>query len=193
MNKKVGILGGSFNPIHLGHIHLAETIKKVKGLDEIWFIPTFINPFKEKEPPISEKHRLKMCELAIEGNPDFKVLDIEINKKEPSYTYNTIKALKSEYPKIDFFLILGDDAASSFSSWYEADKMLEEIPVIVGARVGGNLKNFQGSLINMPIMLVSSTEIRDLIQKNKDFERFLPEKVTSYIKKHKLYSDDEKI
>lgn len=199
----IGIFGGSFNPIHNGHLHLAESIKIAKALDEIWLIPAFISPFKQSEPPLDCFHRIKMCESALDGKNGYRVLDIECQKMSPSYTYDTLMDLKKSYPENRFYLILGHDSAAALPSWHKADELIQEVDLLIGARSHDveweALKKYplfyekirQGWVPINPLE-ISSSEIRHFIKEKKSINLFVPEPVSAYIKKYQLYSDDLK-
>jgi nicotinate-nucleotide adenylyltransferase len=117
---RIGILGGTFNPPHLGHLILAEEVREKLNLDKIFFIPTNIPPHKSTES-VSSWHRFNMVKLAIKSNPYFEVLDLEIKRGGVSFTIDTIKELKSKFPRDEFYLIVGSDLASTFSTWKDFD------------------------------------------------------------------------
>lgn len=199
----IGIFGGSFNPVHKGHLHLADSIKYEKGLDEVWFIPAFISPFKQSEPPIKCSHRLKMLELALDGKRDFRILNIECQKESPSYTYDTLMDLKKSHPKDRFYLILGSDSAETLPTWHKADELIKEVDLLVGARSleveWEALEKFpqfynkvKEGWIPIDPLEISSSEIRQLVKAKKPIKLYVPDSVESYIKKYQLYSDDLK-
>lgn len=199
----IGIFGGSFNPVHKGHLHLAESLKYEKGLDEVWFIPAFISPFKQSEPPIKGYHRLKMLELALEGKKGFRVLDIECQKESPSYTYDTVIDLKKKHPKDKLYLMLGSDSAKTLPAWHRADELIKEIDLLIGARSPEvdwealeKFPSFYNKVkegwVSIDPLEVSSSEIRHLIKGNKPINLYVPDSVEAYIKKYQLYSDDLK-
>lgn len=128
--KKVGLFGGSFDPVHKGHIDLGKKVLKDKDLDEIWFIPTFSQPLKDGHVE-SFKNRKKLLKIATKPYKKFKVVDIESKLPKPSYTYNTVRALKSQYPKYTFKWIIGDDQVEQLDKWYKIDKLLEMLDFIV--------------------------------------------------------------
>lgn len=180
---KIGIFGGSFNPIHWGHIHLAIALLEAKKLNEIWFIPNHISPFK-KEVEVEGKSRLQMVKKAIQGIPGFKVLDIEVKKRGKSYTIDTVRTLKEKYPHYQFFLILGDDLLKDFHQWKEVDELVKLAPPLVGSRNG----IVQKGVVPIPRVEISATEIRKRLKKKKFCGHLLPAKVLDYIKRHRLYS-----
>lgn len=202
--KKIGIYGGSFDPIHFGHINLALEMKEKHGLDEIWMCPAKINPHKKAALPTEVSHRLKMLELALEDLPDFSILDIEINRDGPSYTVDTLHQLM-ENPanrQNQFFLILGDDAAKGFFSWHKPDEIVRLVPLLIGTRIHEDEKVLNDDLlIENPIiyeaikkgltltkiMEISGTCIRDRLQKGLYIEHLVPAKVVDYIYMNGIY------
>lgn len=198
MTMRVGIYGGTFDPVHLGHINLALEIKEKWPLDEIWFVPAQKNPLKENGAVASPSMRLEMLEEAIENIPYFKICTIEIEKDTPSYTIDTIRELKEKFPRNEFYLILGDDSLKNFEKWRDPEKIAQEIPLIVGRRLGDKI-NFTSPVIeeavnkgkmDTSIMEVSATTIRDRCQKGMIIEHMVPAKVVDYIYDNGLYSMD---
>lgn len=203
MGKFIGIYGGSFNPIHFGHLNLASEMMEIHQLDEVWFCPTACSPHKESQNLISACHRLHMLHLAIEEEPRFLVSDIEINREAPSYTIETLNALTSlqvDQANPDCFaLILGQDAARHFYKWHQPDAIVNQVPLLVGRRSEGAdaLEPFQGSskvieaitkgLTRTRLMEISSSEIRQRVLNNKYCYHLVPAKVMDYIIRHDLY------
>ena len=126
---KIGILGGTFNPPHVGHLILAQEVTDVLGLDKVFFIPTNISPHKKSEPNASS--RFNMVELAVSGNSSFEVLDLELKRGGVSYTIDTIRQLKQENPNDEFYLIMGSDLANEFSSWKNCREIKKEVKIAV--------------------------------------------------------------
>ncbi|MBA3816956.1 MAG: nicotinate (nicotinamide) nucleotide adenylyltransferase, partial [Parachlamydiaceae bacterium] len=137
--KNIGIYGGSFDPVHLGHVSLAYEIMEARHLDEVWFCPAFINPFKHnKEPSASPEDRLKMLQIAIAGESRFHLNDIELQRSASSYTVDTLQALvgsqKGKKNPDQFSLIMGEDTAKDFYRWREPEKILELATILIGKR-----------------------------------------------------------
>ena len=128
---KIGILGGTFNPIHLGHLHLALEVRSKMGLDEILFIPAGIPPHKIDEDLASPADRFKMVEMAISDYPFFKISDFEIKRAEKSYSIDTVRALKKNHPSNEFFFIIGLDAFMEIESWKDSTFLLQTVHFIV--------------------------------------------------------------
>jgi nicotinate-nucleotide adenylyltransferase len=185
MNKKTGLFFGSFNPIHIGHLAIANFAVTHGGLDEIWFIVTPKNPFKSKASLLPDYHRLEMVHRAIGNDIRFKASDIEFTLSSPHYTANTLSILKEKYSAKDFALILGSDNLTHFNKWYKYEYILDHFTLWVYPRhesSGGEL-NAHPSVqwFNAPKIEVSATFIRDSLKSGKDVRHFLPSSVWNYI------------
>lgn len=200
--KKIGLYGGTFNPIHFGHLNLALELKEKGGLDEVWFIPSRVSPFRIEESQLSSKHRLKMVELAISDIPEFKICLYELQRPPPSYTIETIQQAIDHHPNDQFFLMLGEDCLKDFGKWKDCDKIITTLPLLVGIRFPSMISNsyplevsetilnaFQLSLIQTRVLQISASEIRDRIKKRLYCGCFLPGKVLDYIYENQLYSN----
>jgi nicotinate-nucleotide adenylyltransferase len=190
---KIGILGGTFDPIHLGHLILAEQLAEKFKLDKVIFIPSASPPHKNNKKVSKAKDRFKMTGLAIEDNPLFSISDIELKRKGKSYTVITIKELKKLYPKSKLFLLCGSDVLDELKTWKSPDEIYKLIKVIVGVRPGYNKikkdnKYAKKSIIEQINGLeVSSTEIRKRVKKGKSIRYLVPDKARNYIRKKGLY------
>lgn len=189
--KKVGILGGTFDPIHFGHLNLAFELMEKHGLDEVWFCPAWQNPHKLGSHAVSGTDRLEMVRLAVEDIPVFRVIDVEIKRGGPSYMVDTLKGLTDNNPAIKFFLILGEDAALQFPEWKSPQEITLLCEVLVGSRSLASaavlppiLKN---GLTQIPLLDISSTEIRSRVSKKLYISHLVPPKVVDYIYKNQLY------
>jgi len=194
--KSIGIYGGTFDPIHTGHLITAQSVCELRKLDKIIFIPSFISPHKTDRITSSPKHRINMLKLAIKGIPYFDYSDIEIKKKNISYTINTIRALKSSYENIE--LIIGYDNLITFDTWKEPDKILELVKLVVLRREVKEENLIQNKyfnkavLVETPIIEIYGTEIRERVRNNKNINFLVPQKVMVYIYKHNLYKEQSK-
>lgn len=189
MKKTIGFFGGSFDPVHFGHLNLAVQLFEQFHLNEVLFCPAFCSPFKMDAPPIaSPHHRLAMLRLCLEDFPQFKETSIEIERKGPSYTIDTIRALNEKDQRIH--LLLSEDAAAGLDSWKEAKELLRIAPPLIGIRSSdSSLKGkFKRHTAPMRIMEISSTEIRDRLKKNLCCAHLVPLKALDYIRTHNLYS-----
>ena len=179
-----GIFSGSFNPIHIGHLALANWICEFGGIDELWFLVTPQNPLKKESDLIDEKQRLQLVELAISGYAKFKASDFEFSLPRPSYTINTLRALRKKFPDRSFHLIIGADSWNGLANWKDAQKLLAEFSMLIYPRKGyeivipdiyPNIKK-----VEAPLIEISSTFIRQSIQEGKDVRFFLPEAIRSF-------------
>lgn len=200
--EKIGYFGGTFDPIHFGHINLALEILEKKGLDQIWISPSFVSPFRQENPPISGSHRQKMIELVIEDYSAFRIYNKEILKEEPSYTISTIRTLKNTYPDKIFYVILGEDQIPLFAKWKDVESLVKEVPCLVGYRGRENYlslleqwmfspaiaRAIQEGGVKTRIMEISSTEIRQRIKNKLNCSHLVPPKVLDYIYENQLYS-----
>lgn len=191
---KVGIFGGSFNPIHFGHINLAIELKEKGHLDEVWFVPAALSPFRLQEK--MAQGRMKMVELAIEDIEGFKALDIELKRAPPSYTIDTIKEIFKLFPDYEFFLIFGQDVALGFEEWKQSLDIINLIPLMVGSRKKIELANIKSleikkailkGLIETPLLDIESTVIRERLKNKKYCGHLVPSKVLDYIDGNELY------
>ncbi|HXV28613.1 MAG TPA: nicotinate-nucleotide adenylyltransferase [bacterium] len=188
---KVGILGGTFDPIHQGHLALGRCAQEQLGLDKILFIPAFIPPHKAGRHDLTPApYRYRMVELAIAGEPAFEISPMELNRPDISYTVDTLRALKKKNPAAELYLILGEDALAEMEDWREPDEIRRLATLLVARREGKNLPfgpSEKKVWLNMPVCPYSSSEIRRLIQDSKPVSSMLPAGVGDYIREMKLY------
>ncbi len=189
----VGIFGGTFDPIHTGHLITAQAVRELRGLDKIIFIPAFISPHKTEIPTLSPEHRFAMVKLAIKNIPYFDFSDLEINTATISYTIETLRVLKEKYNKIE--LIIGYDNILKFSSWKEPDEILKLAKIIVLNRKLTqepiNKDRFYNSalFVDTPTIEISSSETRERVTKNLPLNFLVPEEVQKYIYHFNLYKE----
>ncbi|MCE5316997.1 MAG: nicotinate (nicotinamide) nucleotide adenylyltransferase [Parachlamydia sp.] len=197
---KIGLFGGTFDPIHFGHLNLAVEMLEKRSLDEIWFCPARINPHKQEEIPTTAVHRLEMVRLAIEEHPRFRLLPVEVAREGPSYTYDTVRWLvdqeKDKAHPAQFSLILGEDALQGFYRWNRVLDLVELVPLLIGSRNRGQselegspavLEAIHKGLTPTRIMDISATEVRQRLQQGLYCGHLVPKEVLDYIKKHELY------
>lgn len=188
---KIGIFGGTFDPVHVGHIITTHFVLEKRGLDKIIFIPCNISPLKTSVESSSPTHRLNMLKLAIEGLPQFECSDYEINKGDVSYTYDTLLEMKKKYDYLE--LIIGYDNLIVFDKWKNPDKIFEIANVVAMKRNSDTEikiahKYFEQAIIlDTPAIEISSTEIRDRVNKKLPIDYLVPEKVKEYILTNGLY------
>ncbi len=189
--EKVGIFGGTFDPIHNGHLITAQSVFEKRKLDKLILIPCHISPHKQDKKSIAPEHRLEMLKLAFENQPGFEVSDYEIRKGDVSYTYNTILEMKKRYTDLE--LIIGYDNLVKFDKWRYPDEIVKLVKLIVLKRrldKEENSKNkyFENAtIIDTPVIDISSTNIRYRLQKGLSIDYFVPAKISQYIKDHNLY------
>lgn len=185
--KRIGILGGTFNPPHLGHLFIAEEVRIALQLEEIWFIPTYTSPHKEAYN-MDAYDRKNMVDIAIRDNEYFKLNTIELERKGKSYTIETVKLLKEYYKQYDFHFIIGADMVEYLPHWYKIDDLLELIPFVGVKRYGYQLETPYPILeVDIPMMDISSTEIRKRIENNLSVKYMIPQDVYRYIREKGLY------
>lgn len=186
---KIGLLGGTFDPPHYGHLIMAEEAREQAGLDEVWFLPTYLPPHKKRQVTEAE-HRIEMVNRAIRENPYFKLNVIEHERKGRSYTIDTILALKAIHPEHDFFFVVGGDMVEDLPNWYRIDELKTLISFIGISRTGFHHewhKGFNVVEIDMPAIDLSSTLIRERLRSKRSCRYFLPDSVRSYIEETGLY------
>ena len=188
----VGLYFGSFNPIHNGHLIIAQAVLELSGLDEIWFIVSPQNPLKKNKGLLHEFDRYDMVSLAIEDNDRFKVSDIEFNMPRPSYTIDTLTYLDEKYREHKFELIIGGDNLAILPKWKNSNRIVEDFGLIVYPRPGSddskNLQHPNIRYVKAPLLDISATYIRNCIKENKSIQYLLPEKVATFIYDRKLYT-----
>ena len=190
--RRIGLYSGSFNPIHHGHVMLANYLVEFSDLDELWFVVSPQNPLKKKTDLMDDSDRLKMVELALGDDPRMRASDIEFGLPKPSYTINTLRALSEQYPDDQFVFICGMDSLEGFPRWREYQAILDNYELLVFPRKGydgGELLNHPHvKVLETPIIEVSSTFIRNCIKEGKDVRHFMPEKAYEYFKKIEVRS-----
>src|SRR5699024_6236300 len=185
--KKIGILGGTFDPPHLGHLMVASEVKHALQLDEIWFIPTN-KPHHKREATHRNTHRLNMLAHAIKDTSYFKVNDIEMKRQGKSYTIDTIQMLQEQYRDNQFYFIIGADMVEYLPKWYRIDDLIELVQFVGVRRKNYELNtNYPVLEVSIPTMEISSADIRNRIQHSKPFKYFVTTSVYHYIKEENLY------
>lgn len=178
--KKVGIFGGSFNPIHTGHIALAKSLCEQAGLDEVWFMVSPMNPFKKSATDLlDDQLRLEMVQKALEGEPRLRACDYEFHLPKPSYTWHTLQAMSKDYPQIHFTLLIGGDNWAAFDKWYHHDDILAHYPIVVYPRQGSVIGDVPPgvSIMETPLLNISSTEIRQRIIEGESIHGMVPDSI----------------
>ncbi len=202
--ERVGIFGGSFDPIHVGHLLVAEFAREQLELSEVRFLPAAISPLKQSKQPTEAKHRVEMIRLAIGGNPRFRLDERELRREGPSYTVDTLSELKAESPSTDWVFIMGADSLADWHAWRTPERICELAFVAIAARGGmpapnldllrKYLPNHQRAsaddhILHLPQMEISSTDIRMRVQNGKSIRYQVPAAVEAYIATTKLFID----
>jgi nicotinate-nucleotide adenylyltransferase len=190
-HKKTGLFFGSFNPIHIGHLAIANYMLEFTDLDEVWFMVSPHNPLKEKETLLADHHRYSLVRIATENYPRFKASNFEFSLPQPSYTIDTLVRLEEKYPTREFVLIAGTDIFPTFHKWKNYQELLSHYHFYIYPRPGSDLGQYTGypniHLHDAPLMEISSSFIRDAISSKKDIRFFLPEKAYEYILEMHFY------
>ena len=191
-----GILGGTFDPVHFGHINLAREIKNIKKLDGVIIVPSINHPCKEPVCYVSFEDRVNMLEMALIDYPELIISEIESESELSGYTLDTISALKDKYPQASFHFIIGSDNILQLSTWYKAEELLESVKFLVGTRPGFKFEPPDGlpveniEFIEISIVKISSSYIRKLLKdgvSSETLDKFIPPVVREYIMERKLY------
>jgi len=197
--KKIGLFGGTFDPIHFGHLNLVFELMEKKELDQVWFIPAQINPLKTQNPPASMDHRLAMVQLAIQGILAFQIKDLEKERPPPSYTIDTLRSFiakeAASHTPHQFYLLMGEDSVPGFMHWHMPEEIVKLVPLLIGSRSGiwqYELDDFslpireaiQEGLVTTRLMDISGTEIRQRLSQGLYFRHLLPATVWDYYQKH---------
>ncbi|MGB1103574.1 MAG: nicotinate (nicotinamide) nucleotide adenylyltransferase [Crocinitomicaceae bacterium] len=201
-SKRVGLYFGSFNPIHIGHLIIANYLVQEDNIDEVWFVVTPENPHKKKKNLLEDYHRLAMVRIAVEDNVNLKASDIEFNLPKPSYTVYTLQALTEKHPNYQFTLIMGEDNLRSLHKWKNYEQIIERYSILIYPRVqtiqeaekDTQIKE-DNKLIELPnvrmteapVMKISSSFIRNMIKDGKDVRYLLSESVFSYLDEMNFY------
>jgi nicotinate-nucleotide adenylyltransferase len=190
---KIGLYFGTFNPIHVGHLIIANHMAEHSDLDQVWMVVTPHNPLKKKNTLLDDYHRLQMVHLATEDFPKIKPSDIEFKLSQPNYTVNTLVHLQEKYPNYEFSLIMGEDNLKSLHKWKNYEAILENHEIYVYPRISTEVENLEFKnhpkihMIDAPVVEISATFIRDNIKKGKNVQPLLPSKVWEYIDHNNFY------
>jgi nicotinate-nucleotide adenylyltransferase len=188
---KVGLYFGSFNPIHHGHLIVASYILQNTDLTQLWFVVSPQNPLKPSSGLLNEYHRLYLVQLAIEGEPRMRAIDIEFRLPRPSYTIDTLTYLKEKYPEAEFAVIMGSDSYQNISKWKNFKLILKEHPIYVYERPGGapipEYPDAKVFLMKAPLLEISATQIRNNLREGKSIRYLVPDKVREEIERNGYY------
>lgn len=188
---KIGLYFGSFNPIHHGHLIIANYMLQHSDLDQVWFVVSPQNPFKQSSSLLNAYHRLALVQLSIELEPKLKASDIEFRLPQPSYTVNTLAYLHEKYPTHEFAIIMGSDSFENLAKWKNSEFILQHCPIYVyrrpGHEVNNNFTNARIIIHDAPLLQISATHIRDNIKQGKSIRYLVPEKVLDEIERNGYY------
>ncbi|MDO5524004.1 MAG: nicotinate (nicotinamide) nucleotide adenylyltransferase [Bacteroidia bacterium] len=192
MKKQVGIFSGTFDPIHVGHLMLANYMREFTYLDEVWFVVTPHNPLKDADSLLDDNIRLEMTRLGVQGFENLKVSDVEFYMPKPSYSFDTLCKLAAENPDSEFTLIIGGDNWNKFTRWKNHERLIKEFRILIYPRLGENILidgkfSDHVRLVNAPVVEVSSTFIRESVRMGKNIRAFLPNRVYDFILENRLY------
>ena len=204
-NTRIGIFGGSFDPIHVGHLMLAQAALERFRLDKVLFMPAKLSPFKQKLTMTKAETRYHMVELAVADNPSFGVSDLELNRPEPSYTIDTVRILKDEYPGVKIFFIAGADSVMELEGWMTFEELLREVTFLAAYRPSHTRAQLETEvlrlntkyeadirLIDFPDVDVSSSYIRETIMRGGSGKYLVPDTVLQYINQEGVYRDRQR-
>lgn len=187
---KIGLYFGSFNPIHNGHLIIANHILNETALDKIWIIVSPQNPFKESNNLLNSYDRLHLVSKAVENDNRIKASDIEFHLPKPSYTVTTLAYLKEKYPEHEFFVIVGSDSFQNLAKWKNFETIVQNYPLIIYKRPGFEITNNLGAQIEImdaPLLEISATYIRELVRRNKSIKYLVPESIEQEIQNNRFY------
>lgn len=203
--RRIGILGGTFNPIHMGHLMLAEWALDAAELDQVWVVPTGMSYKKDIRQIAPAEDRLRMTQLAVEGNTRFRCMDAEVRRQDRTYSYETLELFCGQYPEDEFFFILGADCLSDMETWKYPERIFRCCTVIAAVRDGASMDEledkrqslehkFKGRIRLLPFlrMSLSSTEIRQRIRSRQSIRYLVPDNVLSYIEEKGLYREENR-
>jgi nicotinate-nucleotide adenylyltransferase len=191
---KIGLFFGTFNPIHIGHLIIAQAALNQAGLDKIWFVVSPSSPDKDYTKLLHEFDRFDLAFEATKDNPDFKILDVEFKLPRPSYTYLTIRKLKGDYPQNEFFIILGSDNFKGLNKWKNIEEIRKQVRFVVYPRPGEVVASESDGnelirWIQAPLLQISATEIRDLVRKGKSTRYLIPEDAWKLMERNGFYKN----
>lgn len=186
--KQVGILGGNFNPVHNAHLVVADQVRQQLGLDQVLLMPEFNPPHVDHKETIDEKHRLRMLELAIQETEGLAIEEIELTRQGVSYTYDTMKLLIEQNPDVDYYFIIGADMVDYLPKWHRIDELIHMVQFVGVQRPKYKAgTSYPVIWVDIPLLDISSSMIRDFIQSDRQPNHLLPKAVLDYIHKEGLY------
>jgi len=192
MKRHVGLLMGSFNPVHIGHLALANYMREMHQMDEVWLVVSPLNPFKDEVQLIDSQHRLAMVNVALQNQPGYCACDIELSMPVPSYSINTLDKLTELHPDIQFSIIMGSDNIQRITRWKDYERLLANHRLYIYPRPGYSLEDVDVNhehiiMTQAPMIDISSTFIREMLRSGHQMHYFLPHGVQQYITENQLY------
>ncbi len=191
----IGLYFGSFNPIHVGHLIIANHVLNLNQIEQIWFVVTPQNPFKPVKSLLNEFDRLHLVQIAVENDSRLRASDIEFKLPKPSYTSHTLAYLKENYPNREFSILMGSDSFQNLPKWKNADQINKNYPILIYLRPGFSVENDHGAkatILEAPLLNISASEIRKLSAQGKSIKYLVPEVVEQEIIKSRLYKAQNK-
>jgi len=186
--RRIGLYGGTFNPIHTSHLIVADQVGNALGLDEVLFLPDMIPPHVDAKDSINPQLRIDMIQLAIEDNPMFGIELAEVKRGGISYTFDTIKELKRVHPENDYYFIIGGDMVAYLPTWHRIDELANMVTFVGVRRLGYETKSkYPVIWVDAPLIDISSTDIRHRVETGQSVRYLVPNKVAAFIKEHRLY------
>ncbi len=199
MSMRIGLFGGTFDPVHYGHLRLAEEAREHVGLERVYFVPAHLSPFRTSEKHAEGHHRLQMLHLATQDNPAFGVSEIEIERGGVSYTIDTLNAFRTQYAHAEFYLIMGLDTLAGFAHWYQVEAILQVCQLLVGIRPTHDWHATLASLpewvrpnlqaVPMTPLGISASDPRRRCAQGRSLRYLMPPDVIEYIHQHQLYTE----
>lgn len=191
--SKIGLFFGSFNPVHIGHLIIANTMLQQSDLEEVWFVVSPQNPLKDRCSLLDDHQRLEMVRMAVDDNPRLHVSDVEFSLPLPSYTFNTLSHLAQQQPQHEFCLIMGSDNLANFTRWRNWEQIIGNYQIYVYPRPGSNQCELSAhahvTMVDVPMLDISSTYIRQQISAGRDVRYLLPEPIYMYLSQMHFYQD----
>jgi nicotinate-nucleotide adenylyltransferase len=202
MSQRIGIFGGSFDPLHVGHLIIAEQFREGLRLDQVRFLPAKVSPFKQEQLPTTDKQRIEMLRLAIGAHPAFAIDDSEIRRGGVSYSIDTVRELQTQILGAEWFMLIGADSLTDFAKWKEPGELLDRVQLVVARRGGhgeiawdalrglttpANIERIRSTAIDVPAMEIASRDIRHRVQHGRSIRYLVPASVEAYIREHKLW------
>lgn len=190
---RIGLLGGTFDPIHYGHLIAAEQVREQLSLEEVWFLPASVPPHKQDAAVTSASHRLNMVTIAVQDHPQFRVSRLELERGGRSYTVDTLTVLKDRSPEYQFFFIVGADMVQDLPNWHRIDELIQLTQFVGLDRPGYSDVKLPEPIarsvqyVTMPCVGISSTDIRNRVRTGRSIRYLVPDAVRNYIEEHRLY------